>query len=1187
MKRIVAFVFILSVFFTAFVMRSFAEDASEYKIEQTDGGYRFIKNGVVLSESDNLDSLIDGLCALKEPIYFDRVNYGGELTVDGDAVFCGSLNAKGIYVNYGARLKLQNAEIRLDEGITVYGGECTLDGGSIISKNCAVKLNTFSTSQFTMLGGVLQSEGGQAAIISECGRTVLTGGEIVNEYGPAIINKADLHIGNVKMCAIGYEIITENAIWLYSEDEGFDGAIRIKLNKLFEKGTKETVVYNAYAELADRLTVYDKNGMAEAAVFQDGVICVYKPFEAKFIFKDKTQKTVYFLKNTAVNSPTPSALKGYEFLGWSLGIESDLLYDFASVYNGDIILYEVQRLKPPTYSINGIDAVYDCEEHILSFSEIKHELNGSISYTWFSEQGETVSTNSFLSFKHVSDSGRYKCKLSFTFGSDTVMVETPYIDVVISPKIIPVPTVEGQIYNGKALYPNIDGNGFSYENVGFVNAGVYLIELTLSDPNNTRWQSNDAERVSVKFEILKAENKITQELEVFDTYIGAEILWVAKALFGEAQIMFSDKLNGEYFSTPPSAVGTYYAIVKVEGTGNYGSVISPAVSFSILEDRIKCFSVNTYPTKSVYNAFELFDPSGLTFDVLYESGRLEAIDSSNVRFRYLSGDCFSVLHGSLYAEYCGQALLLPVTVKPAEYDITLTLNDEAKVFNALYQTLTPVGEIFEGRDGSLPTYTVTGGGTDVGQYTVTLEFQTDSIEYNAPKPIVACLQILPLSVNAIWSDLFFVYDGSVKCPKAYYKDAYGVTVQLEVTGGAAFAGESYTAYAICDNVNYSLINANATFSIEKAKYDLSSIYWTQSQSVYNGKPITVSINGLPEGVSVVGYINNSAINAGDYCATAVLSGDLNNYYPIENPTYCYSILKADYSLDGFSVLGNSVIFDGMLHYPSVNGEPPVGFDGIALEYSFSHGVINTFDNAKITVSFSSKSVNYNIPDSFTVNVFVKPMGVYVEWTNTAFTYNGTEQKPSAVSEYCNIKVICDSVNAGSYTATAITEDENYTILNPSCDFVIKKVENRWTTAPQVFDIFFGREINYIAECAFGKVICDVYEDYGLSKIAQLPLATGKYYAVLHADAGENYYSLTSTPLSFNVIPILPSAIIAEGKRDYVAFDRVSPTDLTVTLVNNDGSMRTLSFNEIILEYQSGDALRAGDNNVRIDRKSVV
>lgn len=1190
MKRFLCFVFLCGFLLTVFIMRSFAatDIATDvkYEIECVDGTYRFSKNGVLSAQSEQLDTLLDGLYGLNMPIYFNGVASDEVLSLNGQIIASGSLCVGGINIGTGGVLTLDCLNLSLDDGIFILGGNCIVKDAEISSKSTAVTLSHSASSTLDVYSGSISSQSNKSTLCIEYGSARLHGGEIVNDFGVAIENAGDLYLGNITVCGVGYDLVSSRPFWGSTELGAFCRRLHVKLLSTFEKGTSTRLIINTGTGIEENIQLYDKNGMRVDLTEIGNDLYVHMPFTANFVFENKSVRQIEFLKGETIIPPEITIPDGYDFVGWSTEIDGGTSFDFASLCNRDITLYGIKRLTPPSYSINGINTVYNGESVALAFSKIEHALDGKITYTWYSESGEIISTSSSVSFKSTTESGRYKCKLLFAFGADSVSVETPYIEVKINPRIIKIPKVNTAVYNGNGQYPTLVENGFSYNAVPYRDAGVYKVPLTLDDPINTRWEGTESRIAYATFEILRANNDFVDISFANNVYLGAEFNFSAKTVFGNAVIMYSKSPDGEYDLNPPSELGTYYAIAVVEGTNNYYRLESAPHKFNVIEDAVKRFTVKTLPIKGVYRAFEIFNPDGIVFEVLYESGKSEDIGFEKVNFSYPSGECFSVLHNSVYAEYCGVSVALPVTVKPAKYEFDLTVSSITVCYNSLYQTLIPSGSIAPGLDGICPTYTVVGGGCDVGIYTVTVEFKTESIEYATPQPITAYIEILPLPVDVRWSDLLFVYDGRAKVPRAFFTDIFGVNVELKVNGAASVAGDNYSAFAVCENANYLLCNDTTEFTIERAEYDLSAITWTQSGFSYTGDIISVCIGNLPIGVTVVGYTNNTAKNAGEYCATAILKGDEINYHPIEAQKFNYTIKKAEYPTDCFSITGGEYIYDGVLHYPILNGSLPVGADGISLEYSFSHGVKNVYDEPEIIVSFNTQSENYTAPKDLLVRLTVIPCDVYVVWDDVSLVYNGRAQLPTAFCSECAVSVLGEAVNAGSYTAVATTDNPNYRIVNQTREFFIEKAPNFWIKAPQIKDIFFGHDLNYVCEAAFGDVICEIFNDEELSQRVELPPSPGEYYAVFYSDAGQNYKPLTSTPMPFSVIPILPASISVDGKYSYVAFESVKDGDLTVTLINNDGSSRVLDFSEILLEYNNGDSFRASDNFLEVSYQNI-
>ena len=80
---------------------------------------------------------------------------------------------------------------------------------------------------------------------------------------------------------------------------------------------------------------------------------------------------------------------------------------------------------------------------------------------------------------------------------------------------------------------------------------------------------------------------------------------------------------------------------------------------------------------------------------------------------------------------------------------------------------------------------------------------------------------------------------------------------------------------------------------------MSEVRWDYDESslmVYDGKPKTVKLIGVPKEVEVI-YIDNSKINAGTYTARAKLSYDSNNFEVAEIPDIKWTIEKASYNTD--------------------------------------------------------------------------------------------------------------------------------------------------------------------------------------------------------------------------------------------------------------------------------------------------
>ncbi len=115
-------------------------------------------------------------------------------------------------------------------------------------------------------------------------------------------------------------------------------------------------------------------------------------------------------------------------------------------------------------------------------------------------------------------------------------------------------------------------------------------------------------------------------------------------------------------------------------------------------------------------------------------------------------------------------------------------------------------------------------------------------------------------------------------------------VSVEYSGttnaGESFSGTyapteagNYTAtFIVQETEDYRGLEASADFTVAKANYNMAGAGWVYSAPFrYDGKEHTVEVTGLPAGVTVESYENNTAAAVGDYYARAKLAYDTHNY----------------------------------------------------------------------------------------------------------------------------------------------------------------------------------------------------------------------------------------------------------------------------------------------------------------------
>jgi len=170
------------------------------------------------------------------------------------------------------------------------------------------------------------------------------------------------------------------------------------------------------------------------------------------------------------------------------------------------------------------------------------------------------------------------------------------------------PVIESQEYTGEKLAAVIPQSD-EYEvisNEGGKEAGKYDVVLALKNAEKFEWKTPDVDdptKVTLKFEITKAHNEITDFTLVGWVYGEDVNAPEARAKFGTPTFTYSTQENGEYVDTVPEMPGTYYVKASVAGTNNYDAT-EKVISFNIGKARATVATLPVAVDNLIYNGEE-------------------------------------------------------------------------------------------------------------------------------------------------------------------------------------------------------------------------------------------------------------------------------------------------------------------------------------------------------------------------------------------------------------------------------------------------------------------------------------------------------------------------------------------------------------------------------------------------------
>lgn len=179
-----------------------------------------------------------------------------------------------------------------------------------------------------------------------------------------------------------------------------------------------------------------------------------------------------------------------------------------------------------------------------------------------------------------------------------------------------------------------------------------------------------------------------------------------------------------------------------------------------------------------------------------------------------------------------------------------------------------------------------------------------------------------------------------------------------------------------------------------------------------------------------------------------------------------------------------------------------------------------------------------------IEAYINPKMLGIEWSNTSFTYDGNAHCPSATAtglcgeDTCTLSVTGGQSNAGTYTATVEGKsNDNYMLPeNVETSFTISAAGTSVTTAPTALTLVYnGQKQKLInpGEASYGNVVYNFYEEGSFSSDIPVGKDAGTYTVWYMAEGDANHSNSSRNSLT---VTIAPKTVVLEWADTEFTYD---------------------------------------------------
>ncbi|MFI3165920.1 MAG: leucine-rich repeat protein [Bacillota bacterium] len=340
----------------------------------------------------------------------------------------------------------------------------------------------------------------------------------------------------------------------------------------------------------------------------------------------------------------------------------------------------------------------------------------------------------------------------------------------------------------------------------------------------------------------------------------------------------------------------------------------------------------------------------------------------------------------------------------------------------------------------------------------------------------------------------------------------------ETTVGNAGSNSFTMTFTPIDAENYeTLTNIQATITVVKATYDMSSVVFEDSTVTYDGEAHSITATGLPTGV-IATYDENVQTQANEtgYTVTASFTGDSDNYEEIVDKTATFIINKATYDMTnaGWYYIGDFV-YDGSEKEVYVQGLP----NGVTASSYENNKMTNAgYYTASAELVYDSENYNTVSVSDLAWQIAKATSIINVSDVNTSYTYTGKEQSVTSGATIPNNEqtlVYSDNTftNVGTYDVAITAEaTTNYEAVNKAVTITVAQAENEITVL-NVNNLTYGVSSDVVSEISATYGVNTAQYSYsadGVNYTTIIPTNAGTYYVKATIAETDNYKSAESS-----------------------------------------------------------------------------